>query len=74
MNPTPLTFLVFALLLVPIALALTALVSLLRHRAMLSSTAVAVWALTVLLFPVLGAIVWFALGRPRGAGSPLRED
>ena len=73
MNPTPLTFLVFALMLVPIALMLTAVVSVLRHRAMLSSTAVAVWTLTVLLFPVLGAIAWFALGRPRGTGSPLRE-
>ena len=73
MNPTPLTFLVLALMLVPIALMLTAVVSVLRHRAMLSSTAVAVWTLTVLLFPVLGAIAWFLIGRPSDGLGSLHE-
>ena len=73
MDPTPLTFVVFALMLSPVALVVAAVVSIIRHRTVLSSTAIAVWVLVVLCFPVLGAIAWFLIGRPRDDLASLRE-
>ena len=29
-----------------------------------------IWVLVILLFPLLGSIVWFIAGRPRGAALP----
>lgn len=73
MDPTALTFVVFALMLAPVALVVAAVVSIIRHRIVLSSTTIAVWVLVVLCFPVLGAIAWFLIGRPRDEADSLRE-
>jgi hypothetical protein len=37
----------------------------------LSDTARAVWVLIVVLAPVLGSVVWFAIGRPAAATTGL---
>ena len=54
-----------AVMLVPLVLAIAALVSLARSRASLTATQTLVWVLLILLIPLLGAIAWLVAGRPR---------
>lgn len=58
-----------------LALTIMALVSLARHAKRLPITAALVWTLVVLLFPVVGALAWFAIGRRsvRATDSPMQE-
>lgn len=54
-----------AVMLVPLVLAIIALVSLARSRVGLTATQTLVWVLVILLIPLLGAIAWLVAGRPR---------
>jgi hypothetical protein len=54
-----------AVMIVPLVLAIIALVSLARSRASLTATQTMVWVLLILLIPLLGAIAWLVAGRPR---------
>ena len=56
-----------AVMLVPLVLAIAALVSLARSRASLTATQTLGWVLLILLIPLLGAIAWLVAGRPRAA-------
>lgn len=47
-----------------VALAVTALVQIMRTRSLTTSDAV-VWILAVVLLPVAGALLWFLVGRPK---------
>ncbi len=51
---------------VAFGLAVWGIVSLSRSAARLSSTMVLVWALVILLVPVLGPVAWLAAGRRAG--------
>ena len=52
-------------MLVPLIVAVGALVSLGRSRAGLTAPQTLVWVLLILLVPLLGAVAWLAAGRPR---------
>jgi hypothetical protein len=54
-----------AVMIVPLVLAIIALVSVARSRASLTATQTLVWVLLILLIPLLGAITWLVAGRPR---------
>ncbi|WP_072313026.1 PLDc N-terminal domain-containing protein [Agrococcus sp. Marseille-P2731] len=54
---------------VVVALAAAALWQILRARD-LSGTQVLLWVLIVIVAPVVGALGWFALGRPRRRANP----
>jgi hypothetical protein len=56
-----------AVMIVPLVLAIIALVSVARSRASLTATQTLVWVLLILLIPLLGAIAWLVAGRPRTA-------
>ena len=72
MNPNPLVPTAYdvvwsAVMLVPLVLAIAALVSLARSRASLTATQTLGWVLLILLIPLLGAIAWLVAGRARTA-------
>lgn len=52
---------------VAVALAVWALVSLAGRAARLSSSAVLLWVLVILLAPVLGPVAWLVAGRRAGS-------
>jgi hypothetical protein len=54
-----------AVMIVPLVLAIIALVSVARSRASLTATQTLGWVLLILLIPLLGAIAWLVAGRPR---------
>lgn len=54
--------------LVAFALAVWAIVSLSRGAARLPSLTVVLWAVVILLVPVLGPVAWLAAGRRAGRG------
>ncbi|WP_084103577.1 PLD nuclease N-terminal domain-containing protein [Demequina sp. NBRC 110056] len=47
-----------------VAITVAAVVSELRHSSVLSGRVLAVWLVITIVFPPLGAIVWFLAGRP----------
>lgn len=59
------------LFVLPFVLFVSAMVSIARHR-MASGTEKVLWVLVSLIFPVLGPILWFAIGKKssRGASAP----
>jgi hypothetical protein len=48
-----------------------ALVDMVRRRSALTRGQLAAWVLIVVIFPVLGTILYFVIGRPRGQGTEL---
>lgn len=61
---------VYAILpLVLFALAATAIVSISRHTARMSTKQIVLWCGVALLFTVIGPLLWFAIGR-RAARAP----
>lgn len=57
-------------------LVITGIVSISRHRHLLTGTELAVWVAITVLAPGLGAIAWFAIGRRKAreeAGEEVRS-
>lgn len=55
------------IMLVTLAMLVASLVSLHRHSPRLTTTQALIWAITVILVPTLGSILWFAVGRRAGS-------
>lgn len=57
-------FLVVAVL---VALAVSAMVSVFLNRSHFATSVLALWVLAIVVFPFVGSLVWFCLGRPKVA-------
>lgn len=57
------------LLVIPVVITVYALIdAIMADRRRVTVLPRSIWALVIIALPVIGAVLWFAVGRPRGTG------